>query len=231
MVKRKTLIILGSSSGIARELIKKLKYKYKIISFYNNNKVKINKVVSYKLNFNSKDDEIESKFKKIIEKNSKFIILNFASIKIDKISYYINKGEIEKTFNINTFAFLRIIQEFIPKMLREKWGRVINISSVGGLKGDKGTLLYSSSKNASASMMNVMSQEYGKFNMTFNTLKLGNFNYGLFKKLNLTIKKNIINKIPSKKTGKIINIINAIEFLIESDYVNGSSINIDGGMN
>ena len=74
MVKRKTLIILGSSSGIARELIKKLKYKYKIISFYNNNKVKINKVVSYKLNFNSKDDEIESKFKKIIEKNSKFII-------------------------------------------------------------------------------------------------------------------------------------------------------------
>ncbi len=231
MVKRKTLIILGSSSGIARELIKKLKYKYKIISFYNNNKVKINKVVSYKLNFNSKDDEIESKFKKIIEKNSKFIILNFASIKIDKISYYINKGEIEKTFNINTFAFLRIIQEFIPKMLREKWGRVINISSVGGLKGDKGTLLYSSSKNASASMMNVMSQEYGKFNMTFNTLKLGNFNYGLFKKLNPNIKKNIINKIPSKKTGKIINIINAIEFLIESDYVNGSSISIDGGMN
>tara|TARA_Y100000741_G_scaffold361966_1_gene346869 strand:+ start:2644 stop:3339 length:696 start_codon:yes stop_codon:yes gene_type:complete len=231
MVKRKTLIILGSSSGIARELIKKLKYKYKIISFYNNNKVKINKVVSYKLNFNSKDDEIESKFKKIIEKNSKFIILNFASIKIDKISYYINKGEIEKTFNINTFAFLRIIQKFIPKMLREKWGRVINISSVGGLKGDKGTLLYSSSKNASASMMNVMSQEYGKFNMTFNTLKLGNFNYGLFKKLNPNIKKNIINKIPSKKTGKIINIINAIEFLIESDYVNGSSISIDGGMN
>ena len=116
-------------------------------------------------------------------------------------------------------------------MLREKWGRVINISSVGGLKGDKGTLLYSSSKNASASMMNVMSQEYGKFNMTFNTLKLGNFNYGLFKKLNPNIKKNIINKIPSKKTGKIINIINAIEFLIESDYVNGSSISIDGGMN
>ena len=114
-------------------------------------------------------------------------------------------------------------------MIRSKWGRVINISSTGGLAGEKGTLLYSTSKNASLSMMNVMAQEYGVFNITFNTLILGNFNFGLFKLLKKDIKENILNKIPTKKTGGVINIYNAIKFIIESDYVNGASIRIDGG--
>ena len=76
-----------------------------------------------------------------------------------------------------------------------------------------------------------MSKEYGKFNITFNTLKLGNFNFGLFKKLNKSLRDEILKKIPSQKTGNIRNIYNALEFLVKSEYVNGSSINIDGGMN
>ena len=114
-------------------------------------------------------------------------------------------------------------------MIKNKWGRIINISSTGGLAGDKGTLLYTASKNASLSMMKVMSQEYANFNITCNTLLLGNFNFGMFKRLNKKTKDKILKKIPSEKTGKIINIYNAIKFLINSDYVNGASIKIDGG--
>ena len=87
------------------------------------------------------------------------------------------------------------------------------------------------SKNATLSMMRVMSKEYGKFNITFNTLKLGNFNLGLFKKLNKDFRKKLLDKVPSKKTGNIKDILFAIDFLIKTDYVNGSSINIDGGLN
>lgn len=114
-------------------------------------------------------------------------------------------------------------------MIKNKWGRVINISSTGGLAGDKGTLLYTSSKNASLGIMRVMSQEYAIFNITFNTLLLGNFNFGMFKLLNKKIQDKVLKKIPSKKTGKVVNIYNAIKFLINSDYVNGASIKIDGG--
>ena len=78
-------------------------------------------------------------------------------------------------------------------------------------------------------MIKTMSKEYGAFNITFNTLALGNFNYGLFKKLNKRLRKKILNKIPSKKTGDVKNIFNAIQFLVDSDYVNGSLIKIDGG--
>ena len=114
--------------------------------------------------------------------------------------------------------------------MKNNWGRIISASSAGGIAGDKGTILYSMSKNATQSMMKVMSKEYGKFNITFNTLKLGNFDYGLFQKLDKNFQKKLLEKVPSKKTGDIKNISNAIDFLIKSDYVNGSSINIDGGL-
>ena len=106
---------------------------------------------------------------------------------------------------------------------------LINFSSTGGLKGEIGTFLYTSSKYASVGMMKVLSKEYAKFNITFNTIKLGNFNMGMFNKLNNKTKKNIFRKIPSGKTGDIKNIYNAIKFIIYSNYVNGAEIAVDGG--
>ena len=229
MVKKPTIFLFGASSGIASELIKFFKKKYIIYAFYNqkkiNSKIKIRKI---KLN-QLYNKEIFAKLKKINLKSPKIIVVNFASIKIDKLLLDINDKDINQTYQINTFSFLKILQILIPFMIKHKWGRVINISSTGGLAGEKGTLLYSSSKNASLSMMRVLSQEYGAFNITFNSLILGNFDYGLFKLLKQNLKNEILKKIPSRKTGKIINIYNAIKFLIESDYVNGSSIKIDGG--
>lgn len=230
-LKKPTIIFLGGSSGIGRELIKFFNNKYQVIVFYNKNKPKVlKKCKTIKMDFNN-DKELNSFSKKINLKNSRIILVNLSSIKIDKISLFINENELKKTFKINTFAFLKIIQILLPNMMKNNWGRIINVSSTGGSLGDKGTLLYSSSKNATESIMKIMSKEYGKFNITFNTLKLGNFNFGLFKKLNKSLRDEILKKIPSQKTGNIRNIYNALEFLVKSEYVNGSSINIDGGMN
>ena len=229
MVKKPIILFFGGSSGVVKAMIKYFNIKYKVISFYNKNKPPKIKDVAYKKLDLQNEKKIISTIKKIGLENSKIILINFASIKIDKISMFVNKIDIEKTFKINTFSFLKIIQLILPKMMKNKWGRIINISSTGGLDGDKGTLLYSSSKNASHSMIKIMSKEYGAFNITFNTLALGNFNYGLFKKLDKKLRKKILNKIPSKKTGDVKNIYNAIQFLVDSDYVNGSLIKIDGG--
>ena len=114
--------------------------------------------------------------------------------------------------------------------MRNNWGRVINISSTGGLRGDLGTSLYTSSKNAVLGLFNVLSKEYAKFNITFNTISLGSFDTGMFEKLPNKVKNKILENIPSKKNGSFKNILNGIKFLKESDYVNGSIIKIDGGM-
>tara|TARA_B100000315_G_C14471239_1_gene538441 strand:- start:194 stop:892 length:699 start_codon:yes stop_codon:yes gene_type:complete len=230
MVKKNLILFFGSSGGIGQKLAKMLKKKYKIICFYNKNKIlNKDKIISRRLDFLN-NQEINNISKVINFKNYKIVILNFASVKIDKLSLYVNESEYKKSMEINVNAFLKIINKIIPHMMKSNWGRVINISSTGGIVGDKGTILYSMSKNAVLGMMKVMSKEYGKFNITFNTLKLGNFNHGLFRNLDDDFKKKLLEKVPSKKTGNIKNILYAIDFLIKTDYINGSSINIDGGL-
>ena len=229
MVKKNLILFFGSSGGIGQELNKILIKKYKVISFYNKTRISKKGKLTKKINFlSNKDINNISKIANL--NNYRIIILNFASIKIDKLSLYVEEKDYKKTMEINVNGFFKVINKVIPFMMKNKWGRVINVSSTGGILGDKGTILYSMSKNATLSMMRVMSKEYGKFNITFNTLKLGNFNLGLFKKLNKEYRKKLLNKVPSKKTGDIKDILFAIDFLIKANYVNGSSINIDGGL-
>jgi len=226
---KNTIIITGSGGGIGSQLIKYFPKNSRIFAIYNKNKPK--KIPGIKLIKMDLKNVIKTKSKitKVLKTNDKIIFLNLASIKNDKISYKITKNEIQESFEVNSFSFFLIIQTILPYMLRKKWGRIINFSSTGGLKGDQGTLLYTASKYSTLGMIEVLSREYAKFNITFNTLKLGNFNTGMYKRLDNKIRKRILKKIPSGKTGSIINIYNGIKFILSSDYVNGSTISIDGG--
>ena len=114
-------------------------------------------------------------------------------------------------------------------MIKNNWGRIINISSTGGEKGDIGTLTYTSTKLASNGITNIISKEFGRFNVTSNTIKLGNFKTGMYLNLSEKLKKKILKEIPSGKTGNFSNIYKAINFLINSDYTNNATINVDGG--
>jgi|TARA_B110000238_G_scaffold193255_1_gene229479 NAD(P)-dependent dehydrogenase (short-subunit alcohol dehydrogenase family) len=227
------IVILGGSSSLASKLLPALAKKDRILCFYNKNKPNVKKknIEYIKLNFeNFKLLELVKKnfLKKI--KNQKISLINFASIKIDKLSLFINDQELNKTLNINFISFFKIIKFILPNMIEKRWGRVISISSTGGMRGDKGTFLYTTSKHASLGMIKSMSKEYGKYNITFNTINLGNFNYGLFTKLSKNKKQKLLSSVPSNKTGDIENIQNAINFIIKSNYVNNSEISIDGGM-
>ena len=227
------IVILGGSSSLGSNLLSSLAKEDKILCFYNKNKphVKKKNIEYFKLNLeNFKiSDLTKNNFSKKI-KNQKITLINFASIKIDKLSLFVNENDLNKTLNVNFISFFKIIKFLLPKMIEKKWGRVISVSSTGGMRGDKGTFLYTSSKHASLGVIKSMSKEYGKYNITFNTINLGNFNYGLFKKLSKNEKQKILSSIPSNKTGDIQNIQNAISFIIKSNYVNNSEISIDGGM-
>lgn len=229
MDSKKTVIILGSSSGIGSKIIKYFSKNAQVYLTYGKNKpVNFKRFNTIKLDLNN-FKSLEKNLKKIKINNKKLIILNLAATKIDKLAFNVTSKNLKETFNINTFAFLKVIQYFLPLMMKNKWGRIISFSSTGGSTGEKGTLLYTSSKNATHGMIKVMSKEFAKFNITFNTIKLGNFDTGLFKKLDNEIKRKILKKIPSNKTGNFKDIYNAIKFLTDSGYVNGSIINIDGG--
>jgi 3-oxoacyl-[acyl-carrier protein] reductase len=227
MEKNKLIIIAGSSGGIGTLVLEHFSKKNDILAIYKNNKPKVNnkKIKYLKLNF-SKDIKINRSY----YKNKKIIYINLAAIKNDKLLINYKISEWRMMFKINVDSTFKILKILIPEMISKKWGRIINFSSTDGINGDVGISGYSATKYSIHGLSKVLSKEYGMQGITSNILILGNFNYGMFKKLNDNKQKKILERIPNKKTGNVRNIINAINFLINSDYVNGAEIKIDGGM-
>ena len=104
------------------------------------------------------------------------------------------------------------------------------MSSVAGIRGTPGTIAYATSKTGLLGLSRVLANEYARFGITSNVLVPGYFNTGLIETLSEKIRKKILNSIPSGKLGDPSNIVNAIDFLIKSEYVNGSAIHLDGGI-
>jgi NAD(P)-dependent dehydrogenase (short-subunit alcohol dehydrogenase family) len=229
-MSEKIFLVSGGSSAIFQELIKEGFFSdTDILSIYNssNKLIKKKNIRYHKINFKKKYNL--KKIEKFLKNYKKIIFINFASKKTDKLFLKINIRDFLQDMKINTFSYFYFCKLIIPLMIKNDWGRIINISSTGGEKGYVGTTIYSSTKLASNGITNIIGKEYARYGITANTLKLGNFELGMFLKLNAKIKKKLLKEIPSQKTGKIINIANAINLLVESDYINSSDIYIDGG--
>ena len=227
MEKNNLIVISGASGGLGEILTKHLAKKNKVLALFNKNKPKIN---HKNIKFIKLDLSKKFKLDKKNFINKKIIFLNLASIKIDKLLLNLSQSEWENAYQINVHSFFKLLNLMLPEMIKVRWGKIIIFSSTDGYSGDIGTSSYTSTKHSLHGLNRVISKEYGSNGITCNILSLGNFNYGLYRKLNVKKQKKLLEKVPSKKTGDIKNINNAIEFLIKSDYVNGSEIKIDGGI-
>jgi len=222
------ILITGISGGIGRELAQKLIDYDDIHGVYKSNKVEFenNNIIVDQLDIS--DEESVIKYFDGKELN-KITIIHAATVSIDGLIAGYSKDDWEKTIDINITGDYLMTKYALPTMINDKWGRVIHLSSVVGKAGTKGAVAYGMSKNAISGFSKGLSQEYGRFNITSNVLNLGYMEFGLSENLDEEFKANIIKRIPVNKLGSIDNIVNAIKFIIESDYVNGAEINIDGG--
>jgi len=229
-MKNKIFIISGGSSSIFQELLKKSYFKNeKIIAIYNSSKKLIkNKNIQY-LRINLEKKFNLNRHVKIIQNYKKIIFINFAAKKTNKTFLNITNDEFINDFKINTLSYFNICKILLPIMLKNNWGRIINISSTGGEKGDVGTTTYTSTKLASRGITNILSKEFGRFSITSNTIKLGNFNLGMLLNLDTNLKKKLLKEIPLGRYGNVTNIYKAIIFLINSEYTNNATLNVDGG--
>ena len=227
------IIVTGASGGIGASIVDKLSKLEKIIAVYNSS----NSIVknSNNVEWIKSDLRSISGVEKVINEVSKYSdqkisLLNMSAKKYDDllVNHDLNLWDESISLNLTSpFYFAKLL---IPLMIKNKWGRLMFVSSTGGMRGDIGTASYSASKMGLIGLSRVISKEYSKFNITSNVISLGTFDTGLFHDLSEKKRKEIIDTIPSKKPGDIENIINSVEFIIKSDYVNGSIINIDGGM-
>ena len=228
-------LIVGGSSDIGYELSKKLIQHDDIIITYNTKKNlkkinSINKKITYlKLDL-TKQKEIDL----FIKKNQKLLkdikFINLATAKADKLIINLNSKETENVFKINVLSNIYLSKKILSLMIKQNYGRFIFFTSKRASRGDVGISLYSSTKEAVSGFSRCLAKEYANYNITSNCIKLGYFKTKLFQNIPFKVKKKLLDEIPNKKLGDIKNIYNIINVIAKSDYINGSDIEIDGGI-
>jgi 3-oxoacyl-[acyl-carrier protein] reductase len=223
------ILLTGSTGGIGSLIVEALSKIDKVLALYNNTKpsYKIDNVMYVQVDVN-KEYQLDSFVHDYIKDSNNITVVHLASIKIDGLALSYSKHDWDKTIQTNLTSNFLLTKKILPIMIERKYGRIIYTSSKGAVNGDVGTVSYSAAKSAIIGVSNVFAKEYARFNITSNVLMLGAFETGMYLDLNEEKKKKILELIPSKKLGSVDNIVNAIEFLMKSDYVNGSIINIDG---
>ena len=222
------IIITGASGGIGSKLAIELSNYDDVIGIYNSNKIVFQEknIVTRRVDLNDEQSIVNF----IRDTNlTKITIIHLATVSIDGLIAGYSRSDWDRTININITGNYLVTKHLLPLMINERWGRIIHFSSIVAQKGEKGAIAYGMSKNAIIGFSRGLSQEYGRFHITSNVLNLGYMETGLIDTLSKEKKKEIIRKIPVNKFGNINSIVNAVKFIIESDYINGSEIGIDGG--
>ena len=238
-LKNKKIIITGASGGIGNSVVKLLSENGAQILATG---TKIEKLEELKrkfknvniLKFNiSKNNEIE----KFIEDASNKIggldcIINNAGITQDNLAIRMSLEEWNEVINLNLTSTFLMSKFAIKKMLKNKSGKVVNITSIVGHTGNVGQANYTASKAGIVAMSKSLSIEYSKKNINVNCISPGFINTAMTDKIDEKFKESIISKIPSGRLGKPEDIANAVIFLVspKSDYINGETIHVNGGL-
>jgi 3-oxoacyl-[acyl-carrier protein] reductase len=223
------IILTGASGGIGKEMLQDLSKLDSVIAIYNNSpplRSDLGENVSfYQLDLNNADD-----INNFVTNNSgvlnNIILVHGAGIAESSLTVNHSRDMWEAAIGVNLTANFLLTKALIPLMISQKWGRIVHFSSI---RVAPGTLSYTTTKHGLLGMSKVLAKEYAKFNITSNSLILGAFNTGMFQGLKDKVKREMIAQIPSRKLGDVEDIVGAIKFFIDSPFVNGSAITIDGG--
>ena len=136
----------------------------------------------------------------------------------------------EDVIDSNLIGVQRVLRQIIPLMRKRRFGRIILFSSVVPQMGVMGTSAYAASKSALWGLAKAVAKENASYGITINTLNLGYFDIGMIEDVPDNVLEKIIEEIPMKMLGDPGNIYNAVDFLLKSDYITGSCVDINGGL-
>ena len=236
----KNIIVTGASGGIGNSIIKKLYQNGANILASGTRTEKLNelkdkfeniKTLKFDISQSAKIDEFVENATKEIGGNLDCIINN-AGITQDNLAIRMSLEEWQKVININLTSTFLMSKFAIIKMLKNKSGKIVNITSVVGHTGNLGQANYTASKAGIIAMSKSLAVEYAKKNININCISPGFIKTAMTDKLEDKFKETIISKIPSARLGDPDDIANAVLFLCsnQSDYINGETLHVNGGM-
>ena len=238
-LKNKNIIVTGATGGIGNSIIEKLnEYGANILASgtkdekLKNLKSKFGNIKILKFDI-SQSDKVEE----FIDNASRELggidcIVNNAGITQDNLSIRMSLDEWKKVIDINLTSTFLMSKFAIKKMLKNKKGKIINITSIVGHTGNIGQANYTASKAGIVAMSKSLAIEYAKKNININCISPGFIKTAMTDKIDEKFKDIIIGKIPSARLGEPEDIANAVHFLAsnQSNYINGETLHVNGGM-
>jgi len=239
-LKNKNIIVTGASGGIGNSIVKRLYDSgAKILA----SGTRIEKLDELKKNFEnikilkfdiSQSDKVEEFIENATNELGGSLdgIINNAGITQDNLAIRMSLDEWQKVININLTSTFLMCKFAIKKMLKNKSGKIVNITSVVGHTGNVGQANYTASKAGIVAMSKSLAIEYAKKNINVNCISPGFIKTAMTEKIDDKFKEAIISKIPSARLGDPDDIANAVLFLSsdQSSYINGETIHVNGGM-
>ena len=178
-------------------------------------------------------EDSERMVKDIIEEfNHIDILVNNAGITKDMLLMRMKKEDFEGVIGVNLVGTFNITKNVIPYMMKNRSGRIINVSSVVGISGNAGQTNYSASKAGIIGFTKSLAKEVGSRNILVNAVAPGFIETQMTDVLKDEVKEEISKTIPLKRMGTVEDVANVVKFLASKDssYITGQVINIDGGM-
>ena len=239
-LKNKTALVTGSTGAIGGSIAKKLLLLGANVIITGTNKKKIDdlrkelgpKSLSLIADL-SKDKEIEDLYDQSIKKfKSIDILINNAGTNKDALSIRMTKEQWDEVININLSATFKLSQLVIKSMMKQKWGRIIGISSIIGIVGNAGQANYAASKAGMIALHKSLALEFASRRITVNCIAPGFIESPMTEVLSNEQKEIMLKKIPVGNIGKPNDIANCVAFLTDekASFITGSTININGGM-
>ena len=160
------------------------------------------------------------------------ILVNNAGITADNLMIRMSENEWDDVIETNLSSIFRITKEIVRDMMKQRYGRIINIGSVVGLSGNAGQVNYSSAKSAILGFSKSLAKEVASRNITVNTISPGFIDTDMTKKLKEEQKTALIDSIPLGRMGTASELANVVKFIAseEASYVTGENINVNGGL-
>jgi acetoacetyl-CoA reductase len=207
------ILLFGGSGGLGTQLTKILSEDFECLS------------ISSKLCDVTNEEQVQTLINSI-----DFDVIIYLSVKnIDGLIHKQTSTSVKEQLDVNLYGFLNVLRHSTDKMRSKNFGRVIYISSILSKNPIRGTGIYSASKSFCDNLIKTYSLENSKYGITSNSIQLGYFDGGLTNNVPEEILNGVLKSIPLKRLGNVTEMSNLVKTIINTEYINGTTISITGG--
>ena len=242
-LKGHVALVTGASQGIGRAIAAELAKRGAAVALAARNEEKLDavrdEIVSaggqaavFKLDV-ANEDEIKATVKAVIEKLGKVdILVNNAGITRDTLLLRLKRADWNAVLDTNLTSAYLTTQAVLSSMMKQRWGRIINITSINGQIGQTGQANYAASKAGLIGLTLSVAREVASRNITVNAVSPGYIETSMTEELTPELKEAMLKLVPLGRVGKDTDVANAVAFLASDDaaYITGHVLNVNGGL-